>query len=299
MPVTWQALRGTAGTAGKQLSKRLARVVPIGARQRVKKRLPRGWVSWYRTARADVYLVSFPKCGRTWLRVMVGRAFEDHFGVSDERGLVELHRLAELRPGIPCIHATHDEALLRSAEEFAGSTDRYRDARVILMARDPRDAFVSLYHHRQGRELHFDGSLDEFLDEPVGALDSLLAFYDTWADRLADPGQRTHLVRYEDLHADPAGQLRQVLEFAGVTVAQSVLEDAVRFGSFDNMRQMEESDALGSDKLRPGKVGDYSTYKTRKGKVGGFRDELTASQIERLETRIAACKASRFGYAQP
>lgn len=281
---------------GKRLGKRVARLVPVGARQSIKRRLPRRALSWYRSGRADVYLVSFPKCGRTWLRLMMGRALQAHFGLSDELGLVELQRLAELDPSVPCIVATHNDALLKRAEDFAGSPDRYRTAPVILMVRDPKDTVVSLYHHRQGRELHFDGSLSEFLDEPVGAFDSLLAFYDVWSQRLDDPTARTLLVRYEDLHADPHKALRKSLAFVGVEVAESIVDEAVGFGSFDNMRKLEEADALGSDKLRPGTVGDYRTYKTRKGVVGGYRDELTTDQIATLDRRIAASAAPRFGY---
>jgi hypothetical protein len=283
--------------AARQLSQRAVGAMPAGARSAVKRFLPRWAISWYREQRSDVFLVSFPKCGRTWLRVMLGRALQDHYGISDDLGLVELHRLAELRPDVPCVVATHDEALLRRAEEFAGSTERYRGAPVILMVREPKDAFVSLFHHRQGRELHFDGSLDDFVDEPVGAFDSLMAFYDVWADRLNDPRERTLLVRYEDLHADTRGELRKVLRFIGVPADEAVVDQAVDFGAFDNMRQLEEADALGSDKLRPGKRGDYSTYKTRKGKVGGYRDELTEAQIAELDRRIAASRAARvLGY---
>jgi hypothetical protein len=62
------------------------------------------------------------------------------------------------------------------------------------------------------------------------------------------------------------------------------------------MRRLEEVDALGSEKLRPGRAGDVTTYKTRRGTIGGHRDELTASQITRLNEMLAGSGAHRFGY---
>ena len=81
------------------------------------------------------------------------------------------------------------------------------------------------------------------------------------------------------------------------TSAPEIVADAVEFGSFDHMRQLEESEAFASEKLRPGRRGDVDTYKTRRGQVGGHRDELTGEQIARLDELLAASGASRFGYA--
>ena len=50
---------------------------------------------------------------------------------------------------------------------------------------------------------------------PSAASATLLRFYDVWASRLDAP-RASLVVRYEDLHADPAGELRRVLAFAGV-----------------------------------------------------------------------------------
>ena len=83
---------------------------------------------------------------------------------------------------------------------------------------------------------------------------------------------------------------------ASATSRPEIVADAVEFGSFDHMRQLEETEAFASEKLRPGRHGDHDTYKTRRGTVGGHRDELTVEQIARLDEMLAASAASRFGY---
>jgi hypothetical protein len=274
--------------------RRLVRRIPPSARKRIAAVLPQRWLAAYRHQRTDAYLVSFPKCGRTWLRVMLGRTFQVHFGLPPDADLVELHRLAELDPRVPCIVATHEgDPQWKAPDDIHLDPSRPDGKPVVLLVRDPRDVIVSLYHQRRGRHGGYAGSLDEFLTERVGGFESLLRFYDLWADA---PGPRL-VVRYEDLHGSAEDELRRVLDFLDVAgVPAEVLTEAVAFGSFDHMRELEESAAFGSEKLRPGRRGDFTTYKTRRGKVGGHRDELTADQITQLDRLLAASSANRFGY---
>ena len=158
---------------------------------------------------------------------------------------------------------------------------------------------MSLYFQMRDRRGAYDGSLDDFLDEPVGGFASLLAFYDAWADSVDVPAA-TLVVRYEDLHTRPEAELRRMLDFIGVTgVGDDVVAETVAFASFDNMRRLEESGATGSARLAPARPGDHDTYKTRRGVVGGHLDELTPEQIARLDRQMAASRVDRFGYQVP
>jgi hypothetical protein len=274
--------------------RRIVRRIPPSARKCIAVVLPRRVLAAYRHQRTDAYLVSFPKCGRTWLRVMLGRTFQVLYELPTDADLVELHRLAELDSRVPCVVATHEGDPQWKAPDDIRRDTSWRDNKpVVLLVRDPRDVIVSLYHQRRGRHGGYAGSLDEFLDERVGGFESLLRFYDVWADA----PEPVLVVRYEDLHARADDELRRVLDFVGVEgVPAEVITDAVAYGSFDHMRELEEAGAFASEKLRPGRPGDFDTYKTRRGKVGGYRDELTAEQIARLDLMLAASSAGHFGY---
>jgi hypothetical protein len=281
----------------KAADRRLARHLTPRARRRLAAVAGGRVLGWYRRRRSDAVLVSFPKCGRTWLRVMLGRAFQLHFGLPDDADVVELAHLAELDRRAPLVLVTHDDdAQYKAPAEVERDKSGYRHRRVVLLVRDPRDVIVSLYHQMHGRRGRYRGTLAEFLDEPVGGFASLLAFYDAWGDALDVPTQLL-VVRYEDLHARPGAELARVLAFLGVTgVAPATVAAAVEYGSFANMRRREESGAATSDRLRPGRAGDVDTYKTRRGTVGGFRDELSPEQVARLDEQMAASSAARFGY---
>ncbi len=158
---------------------------------------------------------------------------------------------------------------------------------------------VSLYHHRaswhRGEAMAYEGTLGEFLHEEVGGLESLLRFYEVWDDAHEVP-KGFLLVRYEDLHANPAHELRRVLDFVGATdVSDSVVAEAAEFAAFENMRGLEEEGTLQTKALRVRDGDDDEARRVRRGRVGGHVDEMAPDEVAELERRLAAA-GSRFGY---
>lgn len=239
------------------------------------RRMKRQWRWW----RADVHLVSYPKCGRTWLVLLIAEAIQRHYGVR-MRNPLKLRRVASRRRGIPRIHAHHDggpEFLL--PEELPTDKSAYRGRKVIFLVRDPRDVLVSSYFQKAKRNYNYVGSLEEYLQERRGGLESIIAFYNIWAANRDQPDGFL-MVAYEDMHADTARELRRVLDFIGLTrVRDEDIAGAVESCSFDNMRRLEQDNAFNTGALAPRDRDDESTYKTRQGKAGGYREHLTAQQI--------------------
>jgi len=262
---------------------------------------------------ADVYVVSFPKCGRTWLTLLVGRAIQQHFGL-DKNDPLQLRKLGDLRPEIPRIAPTHDELpQWKKPDELSHDKSRYEGKKVIFLVRDPRDTFVSNYFQkkkrvtvsrsffffkRRGRERNqpFDGELADFMNTSIGGFDSLLRFFNIWEQQRTVPDGFL-LVRYEDLHEDAGRELRRVLDFIGVAgVDDEIVNEAVRFASFDNMHKMEREEAFKHGKMKPADKNDSESYKTRKGKVGGYVEYLTEEQIAELNAKMSERLTPFYGY---
>lgn len=254
---------------------------------------------WQAEKSADVVLVSFPKCGRTWLRLMVGRAIQQHFGL-EEVNLLELEQWVERHPAIPKILVTHDDdPHYKKPAKLVESKAKYKNKKVIFLVRDPRDVVVSIYFQKKKREKTYDGELSDYLHEPVGSFDTLLRFYNIWAENRHVP-KAFLLVRYEDIYANPQNELRRVLDFLGLqAISDGVIAEAVSYAFFDNMRRMEEEDEFDSGKLRPKDRSDKESYKTRKGEVGGFAEYLNANQIEYLNRKINETLSDFYGYQSP
>ena len=248
--------------------------------------------------RYDAMLLSYPKSGRTWLRMMLGRIFQDHFGLArDAAPPLELLALARQKPGIPRIQVAHDDMPhLRRAEELQTGRKEYRGCRVVFMVRDPRDVMVSNFFQASRRDRYFNGTLSQFLRSSQYGCAGLLR-YMAICDANRHVPAAFLCIRYEDLQADPAARLREVLSFVGLPdVPDALVSRIVSECSFGNMRRLEEEGSLGSGRLRAGDSADPESFKVRRGKVGGFRDYLAPADVQYIEELMRRELPPSYGY---
>jgi hypothetical protein len=164
------------------------------------------------------------------------------------------------------------------------------------MIRDLRDAAISNYFQVTRREASFDGDLTAWLRAPRGSVGSMLRYYSVWAAQRHVPSQFL-LLRYEDLRENTARELRRVCDFVGLpAVTDATIAKAVEFASFEQMRKREAARPADGTPLAPGKQGDQESFKTRRGKVGGYSDYLTPDDAAWLDERIRRELDPFYGY---
>lgn len=267
-------------------------------RRRTRKRLPE-------LEAADLVLVSHAKSGRTWLVALISHVLHLTRGVPVDE-LWDGDRFHRLDPAIPKLFTTHErnepEAIRRRLPELV------RDRRLLLLVRDPRDVIVSWYHHharrstprtraRLGLPLEMDRiDLATFATSPSFGLPSVVAFLERWV-AIARAHPRSLLVRYEDLRARPAAELGRILAFLGLEAPPDVLEKSVAFASFDSLKEKERTGFFRTEKLQARDPGDPASFKVRRGKVGGYRDELPAEIVARLDRLVAERLDPALGYS--
>jgi aryl sulfotransferase len=180
-------------------------------------------------------------------------------------------------------------------------------ATYIVVARHPLDAAVSLYHQGDNidgdrlRELTgtsaddmpareqrpplrdwLSGWIAEVAD-PMEALDSL----DGVLHHLADAWTRRHdpnvvLVRFEDLRADTAGQMRLLARRLGLAPPAGITDDLVAAVSFDAMRNQAEVLAPNAQ----GVLRDPRAF-FRQGRSGEGIDVASPEDLQRYHRRLA------------
>jgi hypothetical protein len=241
-----------------------------------------------RTPEPEVLVISYPKCGRTWLRALVGRSLCRPLGLPD----AEIFKTLELSTaaGILATRFVHDGAGGVDGirwDEQERDKSRFRDVKVALLVRDPRDVIVSSYFQATRRMRAYSGTLSDFVRDPCFGVRSVVAMYAAWEANREVPRDFL-LLRYEDLRSDPGAVLRSLLAFMGLAEpSESVVEDAVRFGAFENMRKLEIS-GVHARKLRPGDPEDPESFKVRRGVVGGFVDYLSDDDVAYIDSALAA-----------
>jgi hypothetical protein len=242
-----------------------------------------------RDRRTGTFVVSFPKTGRTWLRVMVGRALVELYGLPPET-VLDTFRVSRALPG-GAVRFTHGGPLHlfdpRPFDELTFDQGLYSGRRVVHLIRDARDTLVSYYFQVCKREKVFSGDMAAFLRDPCYGARKLIRFYTLWFQNRREPSAFV-VERYEDLHRDAAGRLRALLHFLGIEGAvDEAARVAVEFASFENMRRLEAGQAFNRDMMKPGNPADGESFKTRKGKVGGFAEYLNADDLAYIDAVIA------------
>ena len=152
-------------------------------------------------------------------------------------------------------------------------------------------------------DYEFDDALDDGVVPPVLAnelaswsLPLLIDYLNTWERNLAAL-ERGLMVRYEDLRAQPAATLKRIVALIGERFDDAAIEEAVSFGSFDNLRALESKGFFRQGGLTLRNPADPESFKVRRAKVGGYRDYFTGEQVAELEQLVAERLSPSFGYA--
>jgi Sulfotransferase domain len=250
------------------------------------------WRTHYReiiTKRSDdVIIVSYPKSGRTWQRVMLCHYINSVYLGQEARSL-NIRTLTG-RAGLPRISYSHNGSNLRHAlptgHWMAGDPLIWWGRKIILLLRDPRDLLVSAYMHAINRSNTFSGSLSQFIRHPCTGIEKVLTTYQRWNAR--KPLASSVLVQtYEMMHCQPEAALREVLGFAGIPVDIRAVENATEFARFENLKAKERERYFVGKAMRSGGGGEAG-MKIRSGKVGGFIDHMSGEDLDYI--RVAALR---------
>lgn len=258
------------------------------------------WRDLNRLASADVALVSFPKSGRTFVRVMLARLFQRQFGI-DERELLSFATLRRAGKAVSRILFTHDGDAMRRPSQIRIDRKAYEGRKVAVLARHPGDIAVSRYFHLKHRSTDpvrqrlAKQPLEDFVWTEQGGIPSIVRFLNQWAE-LARERSDILILRYEDFLGEPEPTLRTLAEFIGLAADEASIEDAVDFARFDNLKERERQGYFTSARMGLGRAGDESSYKVRSGKSGGFRAQLSEDGQKRVETYVREHLDPIFGY---
>jgi len=242
----------------------------------------RGREQFLKLQDADIVLVSFGKSGRTWLRVMLSRLYQQMYNLP-ERALIGFDNFHRANPDIPRMFFTHDNYI----GDYTGHTDSKVDfygKKVVLLARDPRDVAVSQFFQWKYRmktskkainQYPEDGSevsIFDFVTNTGAGLLKVIGFLNLWASEASNIND-FFLLRYEDLKSDPVETLTKLVAFMEAPANDEQIRDAVEFSSYENMKKMEEKRTfwMSGGRMQPKDRSNPNSYKVRRAKVGGSR----------------------------
>jgi hypothetical protein len=257
------------------------------------------------------WLASYPKSGNTWLRAVIAALVSGRPTNINAMGVLGMHAAARfafdnalwiasadlspeqvtnLRPRAYEIWAagarrtlyckTHDAYHLTPAGEPLFPAAATRGA--VYVVRDPRAVAVSLAHYRGWPVDEAIASMDDPSATSASSNHRLSQYlrqllmrwsnhFESW---LAAPFP-VHLLRYEDMQADPHGVFAAAAAFLGLPCDRAAIAAAVAATAFSTL-QAQERETGYSEKPRK------ALAFFREGSVDGWRRTLTPEQAERI-----------------
>lgn len=187
----------------------------------------------------DYYLVSYPRSGNTWMRVLVSEILYGKSGNS----------IADLQYYVPDLHnpITVIKPLNSNFRVFkshfqnchlseTGDSNRYRN--VIYIVRDPRDVALSYYRYLLNfgvEKCSFDDFLIDWLNGRIWPC-SWQEHVNSWTNLRDDSTLNICVLRYEDLLSNPQKELLKVCDFVGILANHDRIENAILNASVEKMK---------------------------------------------------------------
>lgn len=244
---------------------------------------------------SDAYILSYPRSGRTWLKVMLSRILSQKYNLKKDN--IELFKMTLFTeaPNIVSEHPLEPDYPISYPYPPVNVSRKFKRKKVILLFRDPRDLVVSNYYEYSKRKRIWQGELSQFIREPY-TLPRIIEFMNLWYQEMKERKEDLLVLRYEQTKKDPFGELKKVTKFLGIDASDEIIKEAVKYGSIENMRQLEIKDHFKHDKLRPADPKDIDSYKVRKAKAGSYKEELSEEDIAYLNQQISEKLIKEIGY---
>ncbi|XP_077538035.1 sulfotransferase 1C2-like [Haemaphysalis longicornis] len=274
----------------------------------------------------DLFIVTYPKCGTTWMQQIVyhilmnGNLPDDELDVVLRLPFLEVQGADAGRYGPkPGAYKTH---LPFDKHPYSP------EAKYIYVARNPYDCCVSFFYHTKNFPVYHyeDGTFDDFFDKFIAGkvdfgdyLDHLLSWYAHRNDA------NVLFVTFEDLKRDPGAWVLRVAEFMGEDYVsrlredKGLLEKIVSAVSFTRMKgslnaKFRKEDHEGKDEadvspmtnsqytidaLHPAVLKGLKAFEAffakpmtgdfaRKGEVGDWKRHFDEKHVEKMKQYIAS-----------
>jgi len=183
----------------------------------------------------DSLVISYPKCGRTWVRMILAKL------------LVNMGYSNQDRETILAMHQSPENIL----ERFTS------DIKIIFLYRNIGDVVMSFWWETLFSDRLNTGVTSapaRFLRHDPRGLRGIAAFYNQWFDALSHGRFENHMfLRYEDLHNDTFSEMKKVIDFLGIPymwdpagdvigsdLVYEYLKDAIEYSKFKNMKKIEK-----------------------------------------------------------
>ncbi|KAM4722432.1 sulfotransferase 2B1-like [Rhinophrynus dorsalis] len=228
----------------------------------------------------DIVIVTYPKSGTTWMQEIITLIYS--------RGDSEVATTIPNWERAPWLEHIYFKDLIKEGEgpriitthlpsELLAPALQDSKAKVIYVARNPKDVAVSFYHfHKMAKFLPDPGSFAEFLEQFLEGKVS----YGSWFQHVKGwHRQRKALdlfyITYEDMHKDLRHSIKKLCKFLSCPMYTKEVDKVEQHCTFSVMSQ----NVMVNYMLIPCEIMDHKQCKfMRKGIVGDWKQHFSEEQ---------------------
>ena len=242
----------------------------------------------FRVEKEDVFLISYPKSGNTWMRFLLANILTDK--------KVNLVNLGKFIPDIyrdkrDDMDIEIEPKIFKTHSHFRA---KYSKNKIIYLLRDPKDVAVSYYfYYKKTRkvEISFDDYLKKFLNSEIDTFGNWAENVGSWLG--AKEGDNNFLVvRYEDMLVDLKKQLFRVLDFLDLEITDKKIEESIEKSDF---KKLQADEIKNNSKIEEFKKTNKSVPFFRSGTKGNWKEYFNESNLDLLYKKFGVI-AKKYGY---
>ncbi|XP_063964317.1 sulfotransferase 1C4-like [Lytechinus pictus] len=251
----------------------------------------------------DLFIVTYPKAGTTWMEQLC--MLIKHDGDASQLGGVHLVLM------VPFLEMLQDRNNISTSRAFVDLPEKMPSprtlkshchppflpldirtddpkAKVIYVARNPKDTAVSYYHF-----CHYTPVLPKYESWDVFFEEFLAnrAPHGSWFENVLPWWKRRNhpnvlFLKYEDMKKDLTGAIQQIAEFMGKTLSDDVIDKIAEASTFKAMKNNPSSNPdtiLMKDIEQAGMEKPKDKSFMRKGVVGDWKNYFTDDQNKRFD----------------
>jgi estrone sulfotransferase len=236
-------------------------------------------ISQIRIRPDDVFIVSYPKSGNTWVRFLVANLLTPGEKIT----------FRNIDNYVPDIYKCADTLDDRPGPRYIKSHDPFYELypKLIYIYRDGRDALVSYYHYVSGKE-KFTGTFAEFV------FSAFATKFSSWSEHVESAcefaskyPERILMLQYEEMLKNASAGAAGISEFLKLGCDDQAIATAAEASSFNRLKKLERQ--FGGEKLT------QPVQFFRHGRSGQWREHFGADLYRRYCGENGATLA-RLGY---
>jgi len=234
----------------------------------------------------DVFFVSYPKSGTTWLQFIIANLLKkDDNEIIDFNTVLKYVYTKSTRDRV--LSENPRERIIKSHDVFKATYHKkYRN--IIYLVRDARDVYVSYYYYLR-KHLPPDMTFSEFLRKEDIYPSKWHIHVESWIEQ----PNIVLVIKYENLLKNTYEEVCKVADVFGKgRFSEEKIRKAIKDSSFENMQLLEKQKGrpfLSEDAAKK------STTFVRKGVEGDWKNHFSKSDEEYLLSE-ALSTLDRFDY---